>query len=809
MSSLGVCAERIVTSREPIDRSNESARSGLDPELARRILGATEQVLVIADAAETGFPIVWASPSFEALTGYQPSEVLGRGCGFLQGPESDPLAIAQMAEALADARPARTIIRNYRKDGTPFWNEVSLTPVRDEDGALTHVTAILNDVSAAIAPGGPGGRSVPQRALADLPGRAGVENRLQGALVELAETGGAVGVLGVCVTGLEALTEPVGHEDQDELLGLITVRLLRALTDLEIVGRLGANELVVISRSSAPTQGFTQLAERILAVFDDAFALGKEEVQCFAAVGIASAVTPQADPGGLIRDSETAVRRARTRGGSTIEVFDQRLRARVDQRARLAKDLREALAGDSIGLAFQPVVDIGNGAVRGLEALARWNHPQDGPISPGVFVPIAEETGMIVELGTALARKACVEFAAAGLPDDLRLSINVSARQLSDRHLVGSIEGAAGAAGLELERIAIEITETALTTNPDDACARLWELRELGVAVHLDDFGAGFASLGHLRRFPIDTLKIDRSFIGGLGMQSQDASIVRAIMPMGRALGLDVIAEGVETEPQLAHLSSLGCRLAQGFFFSRAAPIETMSALIEADKLAARTAPDDSRLAELRTQYREAISSGDVQASLDAVRAALTSGVAPTVVQTQLIGPALRSICEEAERGTISAADEHLATSISEQALGEILVLASRRCSEARGKVLMAAVQGEHHVMGLRMTTDLLQGAGFEPVYLGASVPSTELIDAVRNHQPAAVCLTATMPESTWGLADLIENLRRIAPRTAIVVGGLERSVKGLEGSGALIADTPQAAVKLIEGLGPATGIGT
>ncbi len=752
---------------------------------------------MIADATKPGFPVVWASSSFEEITGYRPDEVIGRGCAFLQGPDSDPFAIRQMSVALASGRPARTIIRNYRKDGTAFWNEVSLTPVRDDGLNLTHYSATLSNVTEAVEADRRSAYLATHDELTGLPNEALLGDRLEQLNNRLTRSEGVIAVVMVGLDDLRAINETLGPVTGDQLLQLVPTRLHAITRASDTIGRVGGNRFVVLCEDIKTEHGYTQLAERIIAAFEEPFTIGDEVVRCSASVGLAMSKQRRSDPQALLGEADSAWRRASAGSGGRFEVFNVAMQERIERRASLTKDLSDALADRSLGLAFQPVVDIGAGSVRGVEALARWNHPTRGPISPEEFISLAEETGQILELGRTLFRQACDEFAAARLPGNVGLSINLSIRQLADRHLVSTIDSAVRDAGLDFGRIAVEITETALTSDLQSAASRLWELRELGIAVHLDDFGAGFASLGHLRRFPVDTLKIDRSFIGGLGGPSQDATLVSAILPMSRALGLDVVAEGVETDTQLAHLSSLGCRLVQGYLFARPSGLDEVRALIESGPLAAPSSGGQGLDGGLEAAYREALSSGNLHQALDAVRTALAEGTAPIDVQTALIGPAARWITAQREAGEINGADADLASSISERALNEILALAGAPATGSSGKVLVGALSGAHP--GAGSTAELLTRAGYEPLHLGTNVTGTVLIEAIREHRPVAVYITAAPSDSTWGLQDLLENVSRVAPSTLVVVGGLDRSARYIEDSGAVLADSPPAALELIE----------
>ena len=770
----------------------------LDPELARRALDATREGIVIADATERGFPVVWASSSFETITGYAPEEIVGRGCSILQGPDSDAFAIKQLSCALASGRPGRTIIRNYRKDGSSFWNEVSLTPVRDDELNLTHYAATLNDVTETVEADRRNAYLATHDELTGLPNEVLLKDRLEQLNNRLARREGAVAALMVGLDNLKAINEALGHHLGDELLKLVPTRIHAVTRASDTIGRVGGNRFVILCEDISTEHGFSLLAERLLASFEEPFTIGDELIQCSASVGLATTTSRRDKPEELLAEADSALSRAGTDGGGGFEVFNVAMRQRIQRRAALSKDLREALGSDSLSLAFQPVVDIGSGTVRGVEALARWEHPRRGQISPEEFIPLAEETGQIFELGRSLFRQACEEFAAARLPGNLGLSINLSIRQLADRHLVSTIDSAITDAGLDFDQIAVEITETALTTDLQSAAARLWELRELGISVHLDDFGAGFASLGHLRRFPVDTLKIDRSFIGGLGGPSQDATLVSAILPMSRALGLDVVAEGVETDTQLAHLSSLGCRLAQGYLFARPSSLDEIRVLIGSGRLGLPVPDANSHTRGLQTAYREALRSGDLRQALDSVRGALSDGTAPIDVQTLLIGPALRWIAAERESGSISPADADLASSISERALKEILEVSSIPAAGSRGKVLVGAL-GAKPAAGPLPATDLFATAGYDARHLGSSVTSSALVEAIREHRPVAVYIAASAAESTWGLADLLENLRRIAPSTQLIVGGLHGAAHEIEATGAMLAASPSAALELLE----------
>ena len=547
-------------------------------QLAWRALAASRNGVVIADAEAPGFPAVWANPAFEVMTGYTGDEITGLGMGKLQGPESAPAKVAEMAGALREGRHCQVTIRNYRKDGAGFWNDVSLSPLHDGDGLLTHYIGILDDVTAVTEATERAQHLAHHDVLTGLPNRAVFLDRVRQAMARLSRRPGAVAVLFLDIDDFKFVNESHSHLIGDELLRAVPARLGEVVRRGDTLARIGGDEFALLYTELSGPHEAAAVAQRILDGFRRPFTAGGEDIAVSASVGVAVAGDPGPTADGMLADAGAAMYRAKAHGRARFELFDAELRARVHERLDLARDLRRAIAQDELTVHYQPIVALETGAPTGFEALLRWNHPERGPVPPGVFIPIAEETGSIVELGRWVLERACSDLAewsgAAG--SDLELAINLSARQLVDQGLQELIGGLPLTTGFDLGRLSLEVTETALHREDELPAERLWALKELGVGIHLDDFGSGYSSLGHLRRFPIDVLKVDRSFVAGIGDDSQDAAIVAAILPMAAALGLDVIAEGVETSAQAAHLLDLGCRRAQGFLFGRPAPAEEL-----------------------------------------------------------------------------------------------------------------------------------------------------------------------------------------------------------------------------------------
>jgi len=384
--------------------------------------------------------------------------------------------------------------------------------------------------------------------------------------------------------------------------------------------------------------------------------------------------------------------------------------------------------------------------------------------------------------------------------------VNISPRQLADAGLPAALEQIMERTGIGPGRLALEITETALTPEGEGPAERLWALKQLGTQIVLDDFGSGYSSLGHLRRFPIDAIKIDRSFIAGLGTQSRDAAIVGAILPMARALDLTVVAEGVETEGKLAHLYALGCRQAQGFLFARPAPMAQIADLVKAAGSVQAERPTHPGLRSHQSRFRAALVTGDAEQAGGIIRGALAEGFDGLAIQAQVIGPALHYIGDEWGLGRLGVADEHLATAIAERSLGIVFEAMKAGATVRRGRVVLAAVEGEHHVLGLRMTSDALSIAGYDVVYLGADVPEDSLLTAVERHAPDAVCLTATVPPGSRNILTATRKLRSRHPALAVIVGGPAVPIAAASRSGGLVANSVEQAVELVEAASAVTG---
>ena len=408
--------------------------------------------------------------------------------------------------------------------------------------------------------------------LTGLPNRALFLDRVRHALAAARRPGASVAVLFADLDRFKLVNDGLGHGAGDQLLVLVAERMRSVVRPTDTVARLGGDEFALLCQDLDGPADAVAVAERVAEAMARPFLLGGTEVFVTASVGVVVGAAHEG-PESLLRDADAAMYRAKDRGRARHEVFDDAMRVAAVTRLRLSRDLRWALERDELHLVYQPVIDLGWRGTTAVEALLRWRHPVHGPVSPGEFIPLAEESGLIVPIGAWVLGQACRQAVAWEADGQvLTVAVNLSARHFCHPGLVDTVAGALRDSGLDPARLHLEITESAVMDEPEAAIEVMEELKALGVGLAIDDFGTGYSSLGYLKRFPVDALKVDRSFVGGLGSNLQDRTIAAAVVGLAHSLGLTAVAEGVETDQQLEELRALGCDSAQGFLWSR--PVE-------------------------------------------------------------------------------------------------------------------------------------------------------------------------------------------------------------------------------------------
>jgi diguanylate cyclase (GGDEF)-like protein len=493
----------------------------------------------------------------------------------------DPTAMEAVGDGLRNvlsgAAPRFQLDYPTASDAGLQWFSIRVSPLPEAAGAvLTHVdVTVAKRAEQALA------HQTLHDGLTDLPNRDLLSSRLSRALSASSRRGLSVGVGFLDLDQFKRINDSLGHQAGDELLVAVAERLGSRLRAGDTLARFAGDEFVVVWPDLPDAAAAETLADRLALAFEDPFVLQQATVALTASIGVAVGAAPQL-PDQLLLAADAAMYDAKGRGRGRTRMFSAELREGAESRLRLEAELREALEHDQFVVHYQPVVDLQQGTVRGVEALVRWNHP-DGVRMPDSFIPVAEASGMIVPLGTWVLKEACRQagtWQRDGL--DLDIAVNLSVRQVAHPDLVGTIRDTLAACRLEPHRLMLEVTESVMLEDAEAAQTALSRIAELGATIAIDDFGTGYSSLLYLKRYPVRALKVDRTFVAGMGNSNDDHAIVTSVVSLARAVGSVCIAEGVETEEQHAALRAMSCDYAQGYLFGRPMPAEEVPAAIAA-----------------------------------------------------------------------------------------------------------------------------------------------------------------------------------------------------------------------------------
>jgi diguanylate cyclase (GGDEF)-like protein/PAS domain S-box-containing protein len=575
-------------------RVNEDMRARMGKS-RRDAIETSEHFRIAFDSGLSGMSLVGADGHFIRvnsalcdITGYTEQELLARTFQSLTHPDDLAKDLDQLG-ALVDGTVDvyETEKRYVHRDGHEIWVKIGVTAVRDAEGGIRYFITQTHDVTTRRQ----FENELAHRALHDpltsLPNRALFLDRVVHALVRQRRHSGAIAILFVDLDRFKLVNDGMGHAVGDVVLLEAGRRLCEAARAEDTVARFGGDEFTILCED-ADGDDARRVAERILAAFDRPFEHEGREFHVSASIGVRVNEGATASPDSLLREADIALYAAKEHGSARFEVFDAA--GVTDDVDRLATEqaLRLALRNGELRLHYQPEIGLESRRIVAVEALVRWQHPERGLLAPGDFIPVAEESGLIVPLGEWVLREACAQLAAwqlAGVVgDDVRVAVNVSARQLSLPDLPQTVAAALASAGLDPGALCLEITESAIIKDSKVALANLEAIKEQGVFLALDDFGVGFSSLSQIRELPpVDVIKVDRSFTAGLGRNNSDGAVVTAVLSLARSLGLTAVAEGVETEGQLELLNGLGCDVAQGFYFARPLPPGEVERLLAAD----------------------------------------------------------------------------------------------------------------------------------------------------------------------------------------------------------------------------------
>ncbi len=554
----------------------ERHRNETELRILQRSVEASINGVVIADAQVAGMPIIYANEAFERITGYSREEVLGRNCRFLQGRETDPDSVEQLRRALAESEEVNVTLCNYRKDGSPFWNNLYLAPVRDTAGVVTHFVGVQHDISERKAYEAKLSFHASHDALTGLANRSLFEDHLLHDVQLARRHGRHLAVLFLDLDDFKPINDSLGHGVGDQVLIEVAQRLADELDPGDTLARFGSDEFVILLPELSREESALRLTERLLACVARPFRIAEQELYIGASVGVAFLYEGLENPVELIQQADMAMYRAKQKGRNAWECFTSDLNDEVSSRMALRNDLQEAIEAENFELHYQPLLNAADGSVAGFEALVRWKHPVRGYLSPGLFIPLAEDTGQIGPISEWVLRRACLDMcllAAQGYGHH-RVSVNLSPLQFHRPNFMTNLQQALLETGLSPDYLELELTEGILMNDTAAAIATLHKLRDMGIEVSVDDFGTGYSSLSYLKQLPIGKIKIDRSFIRDVTTNPHDSAIVQGIISMAHHLGLKVVAEGIEERPQRDFLAEHGCDVFQGFYFARPMPLD-------------------------------------------------------------------------------------------------------------------------------------------------------------------------------------------------------------------------------------------
>ncbi len=576
------------------------------------VVNANDAVL-ITEAEPISMPgprIVYANAAFTRTTGFELEEIIGKTPRILHGPLTDHAPLERLKAALKDWKPVEVEVLNYRKDGSTFWVELSIVPVADETGWFTHWVSVQRDVSERKANEEAAVRcrlaEAHNRALASevkermrseaelaytafhdhltgLRNRAYFMDRLKISVEHSRSRADyCCAVIFLDLDNFKAVNDRFGHSVGDLLLVEVARRLKSSARPQDTISRMGGDEFTLLLDDVTGLEEAVSVAGRILEALGIPMRLAGSEVMTAGSIGIS--MGRYSDPEHILRDADTAMYRAKDDGGSRFAIFQEEMHAKAMTALNTRLELGSAIEARQFELHYQPMVNTKSQRICGVEALVRWNHPERGMIPPLEFIGLAEETGLIVRLGCWVLHEACRHLRMwkelLSLEPSFKLSVNVSTRQLEDPKFFDELQSALCENGIERHALELEITESVFLQNPERMGALFKSIRDLGVQIACDDFGTGYSSLSYLERYPIDTIKIDQSFVRRLITGQATADIVRMIVGLAQALGMDVTAEGVEHMSQQDALRKYGCTVVQGFLYSRPVCLAEMTQLL-------------------------------------------------------------------------------------------------------------------------------------------------------------------------------------------------------------------------------------
>lgn len=555
------------------------ARSEKQMRILSSALEQTAEMVMITDVDGV---IEYVNPAFEVITGYSREEVLGKKPALLRSGKMDAQIYHNLWETVLHGDSFSEVFINKRKDDSIFYEEKTITPVLGTDKKITHFVATGKDISERMRTQERLHYMAHHDALTNLPNRTLFLDRLRQAMARARWHNRLIAVMFIDIDHFKAINDDFGYSVGDQLLIQLSKRFSSSTRAGDTIARFGGDEFAILLDDIASEKDVSLLAKKLLDTLAPEFVVAEQRVLITASIGVSIFPNDGDDEESLLRNADVAMYRAKDLGRNNYQFFSNEMSARAFERLSLENSLRHALKRQEFFLLYQPQVDLSSGTIIGVEALLRWQHPDLGIIMPTEFVALLEETGLIVPVGSWVLKTACRQAVAwhqAGFKQ-LTMSVNLSGRQFNNPDIIKSFSEIIAESGIDPTLLEMELTESMLMRNASKTISALNSLHHLGIQIAVDDFGTGYSSLNYLRRFPISTLKIDRSFIRDVVDDADDAAIATAIIVMAQSLNLRVVAEGVETDAQKAFLQERNCQLIQGDWFSVPVDAESITQML-------------------------------------------------------------------------------------------------------------------------------------------------------------------------------------------------------------------------------------
>lgn len=539
--------------------------------IRERAIEASTHGIAIIDITKSNQPIIYVNRAFERITGYTEKHAIGKNISQIIGIKIDQVNQKRINLAIREGREETVELESYRKNGEMYWSELSVAPVSDSFSKIRHFVGILNDITQRREMEKQLVRQATHDPLTELPNRVLLMDRVDQAILQAKKKHSQLGFLFLDLDRFKMTNDTLGHSMGDKLLQAVSNRLLIATNDYDTVARLGGDEFVILLPDLNNELEAQKTAKEILSLIDKPFQIDQHSLKITGSIGISYYPRDGIDYESLLKSADLSMYHAKDSGRNNYRVYEPEMNRRVINRMQLDNALRDAMQKKELYLVYQPLINLKNDSIVGFEALLRWNSHLLGQVSPVDFIGMAEENGLIIDIGKWVLEQACKQILVwhqMGYKD-LTIAVNISGRQFRQSQLPDMIKEVLDATQLDAKYLELELTESLLVDDLDHAVTTMYQLKDMGMKLVIDDFGTGYSSLSYLKQFPVDKLKIDRSFISELVNEKNDAAIARAIINLGHSLNLEVLAEGVETALQKDFIVKHGCDFAQGYYFKR------------------------------------------------------------------------------------------------------------------------------------------------------------------------------------------------------------------------------------------------